>query len=116
MQTPKRTAQTSGSTLHTPNGDVIFDSEGFLLRPEEWSETLARLLAAEVGLETLTDRHWEVLHALRTFYFSRGKAPTGAELKAATGLGLLEIKALFPGGLKFGARRIAGIPNPRGCL
>ena len=116
MEPPERTAQTTGSTLHLPDGDVVLDSEGFLLRPEEWNEALARLLAAEAGMKTLTNRHWEVLYALRAFYFSRGKAPTGAELKEATGLGLLAIKALFPGGLKFGARRIAGIPNPRGCL
>jgi sulfur relay (sulfurtransferase) DsrC/TusE family protein len=29
---------------------------------------------------------------------------------------LLEIEKLFPGGIKYGARRVAGLPNPKNCL
>ena len=38
------------------------------------------------------------------------------DIKKGTGLSLLEIERLFPGGLKGGARRLAGLPNPRGCM
>ena len=31
-------------------------------------------------------------------------------------MSLLEVEALFPGGIKYGARRIAGLPNPKACL
>jgi tRNA 2-thiouridine synthesizing protein E len=30
-------------------------------------------------------------------------------------LSLMEMESLFPGGIKHGARRLAGLPNPRSC-
>jgi sulfur relay (sulfurtransferase) DsrC/TusE family protein len=29
---------------------------------------------------------------------------------------LLELEQLFPEGIKYGARRIAGLPNPKNCV
>ncbi len=43
------------------------DSEGYIVRPDEWSEGFARALAAKEGLE-LTEEHWEVIYFLRDFY------------------------------------------------
>ena len=97
------------------NEEVVLDTEGFLVRPEQWTREVALILAKDAQLKEITPKHWEVMEAMRAFYFSRGKAPTGVELKETTGTSLLELKALFPGGIKFGARRIAGIPNPKGC-
>jgi len=37
------------------------------------------------------------------------------DLKAGLGISLLDLEALFPGGIRHGARRIAGLPNPRSC-
>lgn len=96
--------------------EVLFDNEGFLWHPEDWSEDLARAMAAEEGLVGLTAEHWIVISFLRDFYCSNGRAPLNRQLKAGTGLGLQVIEEIFPGGIKTGARRYAGLPNPRSCL
>ena len=38
------------------------------------------------------------------------------ELKAGTELSLVELERLFPDGIRMGARRLAGLPNPKTCL
>lgn len=43
------------------------DSEGYLQNLGDWSEDFARALAEQEGL-VLTDRHWEVIHFLRTYF------------------------------------------------
>ncbi len=95
---------------------VLFDGEGFLWHPEAWTPELAEALAIESGLASLTDRHWQVLRYLREYYVANGRAPLNRPLSRAIGLGLLQIEALFPGGIKYGARRIAGLPNPKTCM
>ncbi len=96
--------------------EVLVDNEGFLWHSEDWSEDLARAMAAEEGLAVLTAEHWRVIAFLRDFYHSNGRAPLNRQLKAGTGLGLQVIENIFPGGIKKGARRFAGLPNPRSCL
>ncbi|NTW40436.1 MAG: TusE/DsrC/DsvC family sulfur relay protein, partial [Cellulomonadaceae bacterium] len=44
--------------------EVHVDAEGFLTDPSEWDETLAKTLAANIGIE-LTDAHWAILRFLR---------------------------------------------------
>jgi sulfur relay (sulfurtransferase) DsrC/TusE family protein len=36
-------------------------------------------------------------------------------LKEGTLLSMRELEDLFPGGIKYGARRLAGLPNPKTC-
>jgi len=64
----------------------------------------------------LKDAHWKVIRFLRGYYLAQGKAPLGREIIKGLGISLLEIERLFPGGVKKGARRLAGLPNPRGCM
>ena len=54
---------------------VLFDPEGFLWNPEDWSKDVAESLARESGLENLDDSHWKVINFLRDFYFTNGRAP-----------------------------------------
>lgn len=95
--------------------EVIFDGEGFLDDPDQWSESVARLLAGEDDLDELSDKHWNVLNFLRKFYYENGRAPLNKKLKAGTGMSVSKIESLFPGGIKYGARRLAGLPNPKSC-
>ncbi|BEQ16166.1 TusE/DsrC/DsvC family sulfur relay protein [Desulfoferula mesophila] len=95
--------------------EIAFDSEDFFWEFDDWSEAAVRELAKEAGLETMTEDHWKVIHFLRDFYAYNGRAPLNNKLKKGTGLSLLELEGLFPGGLKFGARRLAGLPNPKSC-
>jgi TusE/DsrC/DsvC family sulfur relay protein len=95
---------------------VWFDSEGFFWEPNDWSEEAAEELARESGLGSLGDVRWRVLRFLRAYYEHNGRAPMNRELKAGTGLSLLELERLFPEGIRMGARRLAGLPNPKTCL
>ena len=95
--------------------EVVFDSEGFLADSLQWTEEVARVLAQESGLEVLNDAHWQVIRFLREYYLQNGRAPLNRQLKAGLGMSLMEIESLFPGGLKLGARRLAGLPNPKTC-
>ena len=52
-------------TLTTLNGhDVHVDGEGFLTEYDEWDEDLAKVLAANIGID-LTDAHLRVIRFLR---------------------------------------------------
>ncbi|HOD74547.1 MAG TPA: TusE/DsrC/DsvC family sulfur relay protein [Syntrophorhabdaceae bacterium] len=95
--------------------EVVFDDEGFLWRPEDWTEEVGRMLASETGMEGLDDDQWRVIRFLREYYAYHGRAPMNRDLKAGLGMSLMDLEALFPGGIRKGARRIAGLPNPRSC-
>jgi sulfur relay (sulfurtransferase) DsrC/TusE family protein len=56
-----------------------------------------------------------VVGFLREFYAYNGRAPLNNELRKGTGISLLELDSLFPEGLKQGARRLSGLPNPKTC-
>lgn len=116
MTGPDQRAATGHVLRRIGGREVLFDAEGFLVDSQAWTETVAENLAAESGLAALGEEHWRVIRFLRDFYQTWAKSPLSREVKKGTGLSLMEIDALFPGGLKQGARRLAGLPNPRGCM
>lgn len=95
--------------------EIAFDNEGFFWDYDDWSNEAARELAAESGLEDLRDEHWRVIRFFREYYEYHGRAPLNRDIKKGTGMSLLELQGLFPGGIKDGARRLAGLPNPKTC-
>jgi len=95
--------------------EIYFDKEDFLKKAEDWTEEVAGILAAESGLEEINETQWRIIHFLRKFYFHYGRAPMNREIKAEVGLSFMELEALFPSGIRRGARRLAGLPNPKTC-
>lgn len=96
--------------------DIYFDWEGFFWDPEEWSEEAAGELAGECGIDSLNASQWKVIRFMREFYFYHGRAPMNKDLKEGTGLPLMTLESMFPQGIRLGARRLAGLPNPKACL
>ena len=92
------------------------DREGFLVRPEDWSEELAERIAAENGIPELTGRHWQVVRFMRDTYLATGTAPSIRTLGKASGVPVKELYELFPRGPAKLAAKIGGIPKPRGCI
>lgn len=104
------------STVTYAGTPVEVDSEGFLEKPEEWNEQIAEQIAAENGVEELTERHWLVVNFMRNAYLEDGAAPSIRTLGKASGVPIKELYQLFPKGPAKLAAKIAGIPKPRGCI
>ena len=95
---------------------IVFDSEDFFDDPDDWTEATAGILAEEIGLSPMTSSHLRVLFFLRDYYYRNGRAPLNKELRGGLNMSIAEIERLFPGGIKYGARRLAGLPNPKSCM
>jgi TusE/DsrC/DsvC family sulfur relay protein len=95
--------------------EIILDREGFLRNSSLWSDKVAAAMAADAGIEVLSDKQWQVIHFIRQYYTEQGKAPLNHKIKVGTGMSMTEIESLFPGGIAFGARRLAGMRNSKGC-
>ena len=96
--------------------DIQLNEEGFLTDPRQWSEAVAVELACREGIDTLTDRHWEVIRFMRSEYENKGTGPSGRMLAKTSGVSIKELYELFPKGPAKLAAKIAGIPKPRGCI
>jgi dissimilatory sulfite reductase related protein len=103
-------------TMTLAGHDVEVDDEGFIQEPDQWTEEMAPLIAAEVGVPELTDRHWQVINYMRDQYLETGNAPSIRTLGKASGVPVKELYQLFPKGPAKLAAKIGGIPKPRGCI
>ncbi|MEA3246709.1 MAG: TusE/DsrC/DsvC family sulfur relay protein [Gemmatimonadota bacterium] len=102
---------TTAGTYHT----LTLDAEGFLQKPEEWTEDVGGEIAAELGI-TLTERHWQVIRFMRDKYLATGSAPSIRSLGKESGIAVKELYQLFPKGPAKLAAKIGGIPKPHGCI
>jgi TusE/DsrC/DsvC family sulfur relay protein len=94
---------------------VHVDSEGFMTDYDEWSEDLARQLAAGIGIE-LTDAHLTVLRFLRADYAAQDETATLRRVSLRTGVPVKNLFTLFPGKPAKKMAYIAGLPKPVGCV
>jgi len=95
---------------------VDVDGEGFLTRPEQWNDDVARAIGAANGVPELTDRHWQVVRFMRERYLTTGTAPSIRSLGKESGVPVKELYQLFPKGPAKLAAKIGGIPKPKGCI
>ena len=108
---------TTTSTITTIAGTgVAVNDEGFFEDPNQWTEAMAVELAAQDGIDVLTDKHWQVIRFMRDEYFAKGTGPTVRVLGKTSGVTVKELYQLFPKGPAKMAAKIAGIPKPRGCI
>lgn len=96
--------------------EVEVDHEGYMQRPEQWNKEIAQDVANDVGLGTLTDRHWKVIEFMRAKFIETGTAPSIRSLGKESGVPVKELYQLFSKGPAKLAARVAGIPKPRGCV
>jgi tRNA 2-thiouridine synthesizing protein E len=98
-------------TPPAPTDRYPITATGFLERFEDWDEGFAARVAAEWQLPGgLTDRHRQIIHYLRDHYRNHRNIPTAFRMCADNQLDLDEFRALFPGGYRRGACRMAGLP------
>jgi tRNA 2-thiouridine synthesizing protein E len=95
--------------------EIEVDAEGFLQKPEQWSDEIGAEIAAGLGI-TLTDRHWQVVRFMRDRFLTTGTAPSIRTLGKESGVPIKELYQLFPKGPAKLAAKIGGIPKPHGCI
>jgi len=98
------------------------DPEGFLLRREDWTPTVAQALATEDD-RTLTADHEAVIALVQDFYDRYGIAPNNRALvravKTALGPALgssMALMKLFGGAPAKTVAKYAGLAKPPHCL
>ncbi|WP_455207207.1 TusE/DsrC/DsvC family sulfur relay protein [Kaarinaea lacus] len=99
---------------------TIRDTEGYIVDPDDWNESLAQQLAAEEAL-TLDDNYWPVLNFMRLYWTEHHVAPDVRHvikfLSDELGLDKKQTKQhlfkLFPYGYVKQACKIAGMQRPR---
>ena len=126
---PKIPSKTAELSSEIRNSFIEFEgkvypilAKGNLADPADWSEDFAEFLARKENI-VLTANHWEVIHYLRKFYFNYGITPMVRLLMKHMRRELGELKSsrdalylLFPGGPSRQGSRIAGLPEPQGCI
>ena len=89
--------------LHVNGREIELDEDGFIIDPEEWTEEVARVFAANEGISDLTDEHWKIINYLHEYYAENQIAPMIRKLCKDTGFSLKRIYELFPSGPAKGA-------------
>lgn len=102
-------------TIEIAGKQVTVNDEGFLTVYDEWSEDIAKVLAAQVDIE-LTPRHWEVIHFLREDFKKEGESSTSRHTQTVGGFPIKEQFVLFPKKPAKKMSYIAGLPKPKGCV
>ena len=95
---------------------VQTDDEGYLVDPDQWSETVAEALARKENI-VLTDAHWAVIRFVRENFAERRIIPDARfvlkHLAETRGLDRNALFRLFPYGYVKQACKIAGMRKPR---
>ncbi len=94
---------------------VHVNEEGFLTEYDEWDEDLAKVLAAQIGID-LTEEHWKVIRFLREDYKSQGETATTRRVQSVGGVPVKQQFELFPKKPAKKMAYIAGLPKPHGCV
>ncbi|NOZ52037.1 MAG: TusE/DsrC/DsvC family sulfur relay protein [Gammaproteobacteria bacterium] len=86
------------------------DENGLLLNMQQWHEDVALLIAAQNGIDQLTEAHWQFIYALRAYYSEFNVAPPMSLLCRKQGIDTNCVQKLFCNCLT--AWRVAGLPDP----
>lgn len=104
------------ATMTISGRTLALDADGHLANRGDWTEDLARELAAQEGIPELTPQHWTVIHYMRTVFDKEGDAPSIRRLTKESGVDTKTLYQLFPKGPAKKAAKIAGLPKPKGCI
>ena len=95
---------------------IDFDKDGFMTDPSLWDEKVASAIAADDGIEEISEKHWGVVNFIREYWKEHDLAPPVRLICGEVGGRVRDIYRLFTSGPARGACRIAGLPKPDGCV
>ncbi|MEW5729898.1 MAG: TusE/DsrC/DsvC family sulfur relay protein [Pseudomonadota bacterium] len=100
--------------------DLEKDAKGYLVNTSDWSEEIAKEIAAAEGIGEMTQRHWDLVNYLREEYFdNNGNQPNERHMCKAMGerwggnVSTKELYDLFPMQPSKQATKIAGLPETK---
>lgn len=96
--------------------EIEFDGEGFMTNPADWSQDVAVVLAEDLGINPLTDRHWSVIEFCRSDFEAQGESPTLRRITVEAGIPTKELYQLFPKGPAKKVAYVSGLKKPTGCI
>jgi TusE/DsrC/DsvC family sulfur relay protein len=96
--------------------DIHVNDEGFMTVYDEWTDDLGQALAAAIGIDELTDAHWEAIRFLRADFAEQGETPTLRRVNKIGGIATKQLFVLFPKKPAKKMAYIAGLPKPHGCV
>ena len=107
-------------SISVNGAEIATTDSGFLENIEDWSEDVARVIAADEQLE-LSQRHWDLINFLREEYINNGgNQPNTRNLVKAMSkawddrsVNAKTLYDLFPGDPSKQGGRIAGLPESR---
>ncbi|TFH05594.1 MAG: TusE/DsrC/DsvC family sulfur relay protein [Spirochaetales bacterium] len=102
------------ATKEYAGSSVDVNDEGYMTDHSQWTEEIAKAIAAEEGVG-LTDDHWNVIKVLHEQMNLKGQLPTIRGLKKL-GIETKKLYELFPDGPVKKASRIAGYLKPASCV
>ncbi len=95
--------------------EIHVDDEGFMTEYSEWSDELAKSLAAQIGVD-LTDQHWKAIRFVREDYAAHGETPTIRRIGTVGGVATKDLFRLFPQKPAKKLAYVSGVPKPHGCV
>jgi tRNA 2-thiouridine synthesizing protein E len=104
------------STRDIAGKTIEFDEDGFMEDSSAWDKDVAVVLADEIGITPLSDRHWTVIEFCRSDFESEGEAPTLRRITIEAGVPTKELYKLFPKGPAKKVAYISGLKKPTGCI
>lgn len=107
-------------SINVDGNEIPITATGFLENVEDWSESVARVIAEQEKLE-LGERHWDLINHLRDEYINNaGNQPNTRNLVKAMAkawndksVNAKTLYDLFPGDPSKQGGRIAGLPESR---
>ena len=96
--------------------EVEVDEQGYMVDAAQWTPEIAEAIADEVGLPSLTEKHWQVITFCREDAAREGAAPQLRRISKLSGVPMKELYALFPKGPGRLAALVSGLPKPKGCI
>ena len=95
---------------------VEVDAQGFMLNPDQWTPEIAAGIAIDLGIDPLTDKHWQVIDFCRRDAAEKGTPPGVRRITKQSGVTMKEMYQLFPKGPGVLAAKISGLTKPKGCI
>ncbi|WP_119395621.1 TusE/DsrC/DsvC family sulfur relay protein [Salinibius halmophilus] len=95
--------------------------EGYLQDFNAWQPEFAEQVASELNI-SLTEAHWQVINALRSFYQQFERSPNmrlmvkALKQQAPEYASSMKLMMLFGESPAKPACRLAGLPKPKNCL